>query len=147
MMKGGLFFFLFLGLCAISMAMKNSKAGSKPNIVFIMADDLGYMDVGFKRETKFWERDDEDPGRSGKFSKEQVKEKLKKFFKAGKNLLKPKIETPHLDQLRANGVHLEQHYGMQLCTPSRAALMTGRYPMRLSIIPPFFSFKKKEKLN
>ena len=40
------------------------------------------------------------------------------------------IRTPNLDQLARTGVRLESYYGQQLCTPARAALMTGRYPMR-----------------
>jgi arylsulfatase A-like enzyme len=40
------------------------------------------------------------------------------------------IHTPHLDALAAGGVRLEAFYGQPVCTPARAALMTGRYPMR-----------------
>ena len=64
----------------------------RPNIVFILADDLGYADVGFNG------------GRE--------------------------IATPHLDRLAASGARLEQFYVQPVCTPTRAALMTGRYPMR-----------------
>ena len=37
------------------------------------------------------------------------------------------IPTPHLDQLAAGGVRLSSHYTHPTCTPTRAALMTGRY--------------------
>lgn len=40
------------------------------------------------------------------------------------------IRTPHLDALAAGGVRLEAFYGQPVCTPARAALLTGRYPMR-----------------
>ena len=40
------------------------------------------------------------------------------------------IRTPHLDALAGSGVKLEAFYGQPVCTPARAALMTGRYPMR-----------------
>jgi arylsulfatase A-like enzyme len=40
------------------------------------------------------------------------------------------IKTPHLDQLAAAGARLEQFYVLPVCSPTRAALMTGRYPMR-----------------
>jgi arylsulfatase A-like enzyme len=66
----------------------------RPNIVFIMADDLGNADLGY---------------RGGK------------------------VETPNIDKLAAEGVRLESFYGQQVCTPSRAALMTGRYPMRYGL--------------
>lgn len=43
------------------------------------------------------------------------------------------IKTPSLDRLAAAGVELETFYSQQICTPSRAALMTGRYPMRYGL--------------
>jgi arylsulfatase B len=43
------------------------------------------------------------------------------------------IKTPNLDQLARGGVRLEQFYAQPMCTPSRAALMTGRYPHRYGL--------------
>jgi arylsulfatase A-like enzyme len=63
----------------------------RPNILFIVADDLGWSDVGWH----------------GGFGK-----------------------TPHLDRLVRDGVELDRHYVQPVCTPTRAALMTGRYPGR-----------------
>lgn len=63
----------------------------KPNIVFILADDLGWADVGFHG---------------------------------------PDIKTPNIDKLAAGGAKLEAFYTLPVCTPSRSALMTGRYPIR-----------------
>lgn len=40
------------------------------------------------------------------------------------------IRTPHLDGLVRGGVELDCHYVMPQCTPTRVALMTGRYPSR-----------------
>ena len=40
------------------------------------------------------------------------------------------IKTPNIDKLATTGVRCESFYGMPVCTPSRAALMTGRYPIR-----------------
>ena len=37
--------------------------------------------------------------------------------------------SPALDGLARAGAVLEQHYGQHVCTPSRAALLTGRYPI------------------
>ena len=43
------------------------------------------------------------------------------------------IRTPHLDALAASGTRLEQFYVQSVCSPTRAALMTGRYPFRLGL--------------
>jgi arylsulfatase A-like enzyme len=66
-------------------------AAEKPNIVVIVADDLGNADLGYRGSV---------------------------------------IRTPHIDALARGGVRLESYYGLPLCTPARAALMTGRHPMR-----------------
>ncbi|MBW2386373.1 MAG: arylsulfatase [Deltaproteobacteria bacterium] len=44
------------------------------------------------------------------------------------------IETPSLDRLAREGTRLERFYATPVCSPTRAALMTGRDPMRLGII-------------
>ncbi len=43
------------------------------------------------------------------------------------------IRTPNIDALAAGGVRLEQFYAQPMCTPTRAALMTGRYPFRYGL--------------
>src|SRR4051794_33557260 len=63
----------------------------RPNIVLILADDLGWADVGWHGH---------------------------------------EVKTPQLDKLAASGAKLEQFYVQPVCSPTRAALMTGRYPMR-----------------
>jgi len=65
-----------------------------PNIVVILADDLGNADLGYRGSD---------------------------------------IRTPNIDALAAGGVRLESFYGMPVCTPARAALMTGRYPIRYGL--------------
>src|SRR5690349_11003984 len=40
------------------------------------------------------------------------------------------IKTPNIDKLVAAGARLEAFYVQPVCSPTRAALMTGRYPMR-----------------
>ncbi|MCL4178292.1 MAG: arylsulfatase [Verrucomicrobia bacterium] len=67
----------------------------KPNIVHIVADDLGWKDVGFNGCAD--------------------------------------IRTPNLDALAASGAKLTQFYVQPMCTPTRAALMTGRYPFRYGL--------------
>jgi len=68
-------------------------AMQRPNIILIVADDMGYGDLG--------------------------------AFSQGL------VHTPNLDQLVADGICLSQHYaGSAVCSPSRAALLTGRYPHR-----------------
>ena len=67
-----------------------------PNIILIVADDLGYNDI-----STFG-------GGLGRWSR---------------------VKTPHIDQLAADGVVFTQSYsGAGTCAPSRAMLMTGRYP-------------------
>src|SRR5688500_10406489 len=73
-------------------APTTAPAPARPNVVVIVADDMGFADAGFNGCTD--------------------------------------IKTPNLDRLAASGVRLEQWYVQPVCSPTRAALMTGRYPMR-----------------
>ncbi|MCX5496703.1 arylsulfatase [Kaistia dalseonensis] len=43
------------------------------------------------------------------------------------------IHTPNIDELAATGARMEQFYAQPMCTPTRAALMTGRYPFRYGL--------------
>lgn len=81
-------------LLTMAALVHNVTAAQKPDIVFIIADDLGSADVGW---------------RGGE------------------------INTPHLDKLANAGVKLDQFYVQPVCSPTRAALMTGRYPMRYGL--------------
>lgn len=91
---------LRLGLAATAAAiLAGTVTGARaqdrqPNIVYIIADDIGYADVGFHGSD---------------------------------------IATPALDRLAAEGATLGQFYAQPLCTPTRAALMTGRYPLRYGL--------------
>eukprot|EP00076_Gallus_gallus_P036853 XP_025002391.1 steryl-sulfatase isoform X6 [Gallus gallus] len=89
--KMGLLLFLTVLQCAISSV--NTYSVSNPNVVLLIADDLGIGDLGcYGNRT---------------------------------------LRTPHIDRLAKEGVTLTQHIAASpLCTPSRAAFLTGRYPIR-----------------
>ncbi len=81
--------------------MSNSTTSStkkdsftKPNIVILLADDMGWGDVGYHN---------------------------------------PKVKTPNIDRLVKEGIELDRFYVSNMCTPSRAALLTGRYPGRAAM--------------
>lgn len=92
-------------LLLISPLLSQSQTSKKPNIIIILADDLGWGDVGFHGSA---------------------------------------IKTPHLDRLSKEGVILNRYYTAPICSPTRAGLMTGRYPNRVGIreatIPPWSDF-------
>lgn len=50
------------------------------------------------------------------------------------------VKTPNIDALFSKGLRLTRYYGQPVCTPSRAALHTGRYPLAYGlqtyVIPP-----------
>jgi arylsulfatase A-like enzyme len=73
-----------------------SASPARPNIVFILVDDLGWADTGVYGST---------------------------FY-----------ETPHIDGLARSGLRFTQAYAAcNVCSPTRASLLTGRYPARLGI--------------
>lgn len=46
------------------------------------------------------------------------------------------ILTPHIDRLAAESIRLEQHYVAPTCSPTRTALLTGRFPSRYGVLGP-----------
>ena len=53
----------------------------------------------------------------------------------------PTIRTPNLDRMAGEGIRFTQFYSTSpLCSPSRAALMTGRYPVRCGITKVLFPY-------
>ena len=95
----------------ILLALAASPAVAAPNVVILLADDLGWNAVGF--------HNDADPDRDG-------------------------FSTPHLDRLCREGVELDRFYVAPMCSPTRAGLMTGRWPIRFgcarAVIPPWRDF-------
>lgn len=77
----------------------------RPNIIIILADDLGWGDVGYHGSA---------------------------------------IRTPNIDRLAKEGIELNRYYVAAVCSPTRAGLLTGRYPdrfgLRSTVIPPWSDF-------
>ncbi len=97
-----------IGLCGGALACPRlslaAAAGkpSRPNVLIIVADDLGYRDVSFNGG---------------------------------------EIPTPAIDRIAREGVNLTGFHACPVCSPTRAGLMTGRWPLRMGImravIPPW----------
>ncbi len=82
-----------VGFVLLGLLRSTATADDRPNIIVILADDLGYADIG-----SFGAKD---------------------------------FQTPHLDQMAKEGRRFTDFYvGAPACTGSRAALMTGCYPVR-----------------
>ena len=80
---------------------------SKPNIVFILADDLGYGDLSCQGH--------------------------------------PDYKTPNIDRLSGEGIRLTQFtVAAPICSPSRAGILTGKFPARFGILYPFESPRNKQ---
>ena len=83
-------------LLTAASALHAAPAKEKPNIVFILADDLGWADLGCYGST---------------------------FY-----------ETPNLDHLAKQGMRFTDAYAAApVCSPTRASILTGKYPARLGI--------------
>ena len=89
---------VLVSLVATMAAGGSAFAQQKPNVVFILADNIGYGDIG--------------------------------AYGGGELRGAP---TPRIDRLAAEGLRLTQFLVEPSCTPSRAALMTGRYSIRTGL--------------
>lgn len=88
--------FRLLAVSCFSMMTFHVHAADRPNVVFILADDLGWRDLSIQGST---------------------------FY-----------ETPNIDRIGREGMRFKQGYATcQVCSPSRASIMTGKYPARLAI--------------
>jgi arylsulfatase A-like enzyme len=79
-----------------------ARAEPRPNVVFILADDLGIMDIA---------------AYAARFTGAAPREIY--------------YQTPHLDRLVSDGLAFSQAYACQLCSPTRASLLTGKNAARL----------------
>jgi len=79
-------------------ALREKKTSARPpNFVFILADDLGYMDIGANNPKTFY-------------------------------------ETPNIDSIAKQGVRFTSGYAAcPVCSPTRASIMTGKYPVRTRV--------------
>lgn len=88
---------LFLGL-GLTLNTRLFAEPPRPNIVFVLTDDLGYGDVGVYYQN----------------------------FRRSQGL--PGFHTPHLDQMAADGVRMKRHYASSpVCAPARGSLLTGMH--------------------
>ena len=89
---------LFSGGTVFPLKAVFERDDTKPNILLIMADDLGYNDLAINNDNT-------------------------------------QIDTPNMDQLARDGVRFTRHYASTVCSPARAALLTGYHPERLGYLP------------
>lgn len=101
----------FLGCKSQKQVKISEKLTSyRPNVIFILADDFGIMDSQAYAQ---------------------------KF--AGTDPSKMFYETPNINRLIDEGVAFSQAYATQLCSPTRASIMTGKYASRMGFttaLPP-----------
>lgn len=87
---------VFALLCLLLPVELPAASGQRPNILFILVDDLGYGDLSCYSD-------------------------------------KSAVKTPHLDALARTGVRMVQAYGSPVCSPTRAAFLTGRFAERSGV--------------
>lgn len=97
--------FTALNTSALSAMAVASTSAERPNIIFLMADDLGYQDIS--------------------------------------NFGATAVHTPHVDVLAEEGMKFTSFYAASaVCTPTRASVLTGRYPLRFDIREHFDDIDK-----
>jgi arylsulfatase B/arylsulfatase I/J len=93
--------------------LSSKDAPAKPNILLLMVDDLGYNDVGYRQN------------------------KVTDANPNGSPTTHPlaAVKTPTIDRLASESFKLERHYAHSTCSPSRVAILTGRFPWRTGTGP------------
>ena len=97
--------------------IESANARWKPHVVFILADDYGWANMGKHR--KHPQGAAEAQGRS-------------------------ETHTPHLDQLIREGVLLERHYAYKICSPSRSSIQSGRLAVHVNSVNTGVTFWNPE---
>ena len=92
---------IFTAITFLHAVSESFASDNQPNIVIILADDLGWNAVGYHNS---------------------------------------RMETPNIDRIVSEGMELDRFYVAPMCSPTRAGLLTGRYPIRYgcarAVIPP-----------
>lgn len=92
---------LFASIFCLSVVSMSNVNAKQPNVIVILADDLGIVDMS---------------AYAMKFTGEDVSRMY--------------YETPNLDRLTKEGLAFSQAYACHLCSPARASLLTGKYAAR-----------------
>ncbi|MEP0369027.1 MAG: sulfatase-like hydrolase/transferase [Cyclobacteriaceae bacterium] len=102
---GVTYLIIILALLVMFSCKKIHRNDTRPNILIIIADDLGWGDVGYHASD---------------------------------------IRTPNIDQLAQEGIELNRFYVAPICSPTRAGLLTGRFPdrygLRNNVVRPWLDF-------
>eukprot|EP01060_Flectonema_neradi_P009679 TRINITY_DN16896_c0_g1_i2.p1 TRINITY_DN16896_c0_g1~~TRINITY_DN16896_c0_g1_i2.p1 ORF type:complete len:181 (+),score=37.92 TRINITY_DN16896_c0_g1_i2:36-545(+) len=98
-------------LAAASLLLSTASSAEVPHVVFILADDYGWNDVGYHQNT------------------------VNSANPSGEVTTNGYIPTPNIDKICEEGVKLENYYVQPLCSPTRGTIMTGRYASHTGIGP------------
>lgn len=132
--------------CVLLLALKAARSAQRPHIVLLLADDLGWGNVGRHRSgdtpadrqaavEAFTPHLDALIG-DGSTPRGRVAFKME-FLRAQRragvfpNILS-KFQRNSGTRARSSGVELSRHYAYSICAPSRCALQTGRHPLRVN---------------
>lgn len=115
-------------LLALLLAGSFAEAAAKPNIVLIFMDDMGINDVG----AYTYPSPPEHYPNSGPPPRPMQESEFIPAPNQARTL------TPQIDSLAREGLSMRQFYTNTICSPARAALLTGRYSKRVGVKGVFF---------